>query len=41
MLVTVKVKETLIMVQNVVVPYIEFKGNQDENLHAFKIVNIY
>ena len=36
---TVKAEETLTVVQNVVVPYIEAERNKNENLHAFKIVN--
>jgi len=38
-LVIVKTEETLVMVQNVAVPYIEAEKSKDENLHAFKIVN--
>jgi hypothetical protein len=38
-LVTVKAEETLAVVQNVIIPYIEAKRNKNGNLHAFKIVN--
>jgi hypothetical protein len=38
-LVTIKAKEILAMVQNMIVPYIESKGNKDGSLHAFEIVN--
>jgi len=40
-LVTIRAKETLAMIQNVVVTYIEAKESKDENLHTFEIVNIY
>ena len=36
----IKVEETLVMVQNMAIPYIEAKETKDENLHAFEIVNI-
>jgi hypothetical protein len=39
--VTIRAKETLAMIQNVVVTYIEAKESKDENLHTFEIVNIY
>jgi hypothetical protein len=39
MLMMVKAEETLAMVQNVVVPYIEVEWSKDENLHPFEIVN--
>jgi hypothetical protein len=35
----VKAEETLAMIQNVVVPYIEAEGSKGMNLHAFEIVN--
>jgi hypothetical protein len=38
-LVTVKTKKTLVMVQNMIVSYIEAEGSKDENPHAFEIVN--
>jgi hypothetical protein len=38
-LVTLKVEETLEIIQNVVVPYIEAKWCKDGNIHAFEIVN--
>jgi hypothetical protein len=38
-LVIVKTEETLAMVQNVAVPYIEAEKSKDENVHAFNIVN--
>jgi len=38
-LVIVKAEETLAVVQNLVVPYIEAERNKNGNLHAFKIVN--
>jgi len=38
-LVTLKAKETLVMVKNMAIPYIEAEGSKDENLHAFEIVN--
>jgi hypothetical protein len=39
MLVTVKVEETISMVNNVVIPFIEAEDCKNENLHAFKIVS--
>jgi hypothetical protein len=39
MLVTVKAEETISMVKNVAIPFIEMKDCKDENLHAFEIVN--
>ena len=36
----IKVEETLVMVQNMAIPYIEAKETKDENFHAFEIVNI-
>ena len=38
-LVIVKAVETLAMVQNVAVPYIDVEGSKDGNLHAFEIIN--
>jgi hypothetical protein len=38
-LVKVKAEETLSMIRNVSVPYIEAKDYKDGNLHAFEIVN--
>jgi hypothetical protein len=40
MLVTVKAKETISMIKNVVVPFIEAEDCNDEYSHAFEIVNI-
>lgn len=39
MLMTIKAEETLTMVQNMTIPYIEVEGSKDGNLHAFEIVN--
>jgi len=39
MLVTVKAEETLSMIKNVAVPFIEVKDCKDEYSHAFEIVN--
>jgi hypothetical protein len=39
-LVTVRVEETLSMMKNVSIPYIETKESKDENLHAFEVVNV-
>lgn len=38
-LVTVKAEETISMVRNVAVPFIEAEDGRDGNLHAFEIVN--
>jgi len=38
-LMIVRAKETLAMIQNMAVPYIETEGSKDRNLHAFEIVN--
>ena len=38
-LVIVKVKETLSMIKNVAVPYIETKDNTKVNLHYIEVVN--
>jgi hypothetical protein len=38
-LVIVKAEETLLMIENMEVPYIETKDNIDGNLHDFKVVN--
>jgi hypothetical protein len=40
MLITVKVKEIVFMIKNVVVPFIEVEDCKDENIHAFEIVNV-
>ena len=34
------IKETLSMIKNVVVSYVETKDNANRNLHVFKVVNI-
>ena len=39
-LVTVKAKETVLMVRNVTVPFIKVEDCRDGNLHAFEVVNI-
>jgi hypothetical protein len=39
MLVTVKTEETISMVKNVAIPFIEAKDCRNENFHAFEIVN--
>jgi hypothetical protein len=39
MLVTVKAEETVSMIKNVVVPFIEADDCKDNNIHAFEIVN--
>ena len=39
MLVTVKAEETIYMIKNVVVPFIEAEDCKDEYSHAFEIVN--
>jgi hypothetical protein len=39
MLVTVKAEETISMIKNVVVPFIEAEDCNDEYSHAFEIVN--
>jgi len=38
-LVTVKAEETILMVRNVAVPFIEAEDCRDGNLHAFEVVN--
>jgi hypothetical protein len=38
MLVTVKDEETISIIKNIVVPFI--KNYRDENIHAFKIINV-
>jgi hypothetical protein len=38
MLVTVKDEETISIIRNIVVPFIE--NYRDENIHAFKIMNV-
>jgi hypothetical protein len=40
MLVTVKAEETVSMIKNGVVPFIEADDCKDNNIHAFEIVNI-
>jgi len=37
--VTINVEETLAIIQNMGVPYIEVERSKDGNLHTFKIVN--
>ena len=39
MLVTVKAEETISMIQNVDIPFIEAEDCKDDNIHAFEIVN--
>ena len=39
MLVTVKAEETISMVKNVTIPFLEAEDCMDDNLHAFEIVN--
>jgi len=41
MLVTVKGEETISIIRNIVVPFIKVEYCKDENIHAFKIINIY
>ncbi|XP_073268737.1 uncharacterized protein [Populus alba] len=38
-LVTVRAEETLSMIKNVSIPYIETEESKDENMHAFEVVN--
>ena len=38
MLITVKVKETVSMIRNVAIPFIEVENYRDGNIHAFEIV---
>jgi len=38
-LVTVRVEETLSMMRNVLIPYIETEESKDGNLHVFEVVN--
>jgi hypothetical protein len=38
-LVTVRVEETLSMMGNVSIPYIETEESKDGNLHVFEVVN--
>jgi hypothetical protein len=40
MLVTVKGEETISIIRNIVVPFIKVEYCKDENIHAFKIINI-
>ena len=39
MLVTVKAEETMSMIKNVAIPFIEVEDCKDNNIHAFEIVN--
>jgi len=39
MLVTVKVEETVSMIKNMAIPFIEAKDCKDGNVHAFEIIN--
>jgi len=39
MLITVKAEETISMIKNVVIPFIEAEDCRDGNIHAFEIVN--
>jgi hypothetical protein len=39
MLVTVKAKETMSMIKNMVIPFIEVGDCKDGDIHAIKIVN--
>jgi hypothetical protein len=39
MLVTVEAEETVSMIKNVAIPFIEAEDYKDNNIHAFKIVN--
>ena len=39
MLDTVKAEKTILMIKNVVVPFVEAKNCREGNIHAFKIVN--
>ena len=39
MLVTVKAEETISMIKNVAVPFIETEDCKDGNIHAFEVVN--
>jgi hypothetical protein len=39
MLITVKAEETVSMIKNVAIPFIEAEDCKDENIHAFEIVN--
>jgi hypothetical protein len=40
MLVIVKVEETVYMIRNVIVPFIESEDWKDKNIHAFEIMNV-
>jgi hypothetical protein len=40
MLIIVKAKETVSMIKNVIVPFIEVEHYRDENIHAFEIMNV-
>jgi len=37
----IKVEQTMIVMKNIVVPYIELEGVRDGDLHTFKVVNTY
>jgi len=37
--VTVRAEETLLMMRNVSIPYIEIEETKDGNLNAFEVVN--
>jgi hypothetical protein len=37
----IKVEQTMIVMKNIVVPYIELEGVRDGGLHTFKVVNTY
>jgi hypothetical protein len=39
MLVIIKAEETISMIKNMVIPFIEVEDCKDKNVHAFKIVN--
>jgi hypothetical protein len=39
MLITVKAEETVSMIKNVAIPFIEAKDCRDGNIHAFEIMN--
>ena len=40
MLIIVKAEETVYMIENVDVPFIEVKDCRDRNIHTFKIMNV-
>jgi len=39
MLVTIKAEETISIMKNVTIPFIEAEDRKDNNIHAFEIVN--